>query len=90
MRALWSARVSRSPSVSITMRSTCGEQASSRQAWRASCAAPALVAFGEQRAGERETALGGDRLGGAEERPHGREIAPLVPQARFRCAGAAW
>ena len=41
MRALWSARVSVSPNVSITMRSTSREQVSSRQAARASCAAPA-------------------------------------------------
>ena len=42
------------------------------------------VALGEQRARQRELALGGMRRIGLEEGEHGRRVAALLPQHRLR------
>src|SRR6185369_2729840 len=79
MRALWSARVSTSPNVSITAFSTDAEQVSSRHAERTSCAAVAVSPCAA-RAREREFALCRDRLGADEEGTYRIGAAPFVPE----------
>ena len=85
MRALWSARVSTSPNVSMTMRSTSREQVSSRHAWRTSEAAAGVWPCAISARASANLPLAVSGLLPEEIRDH-RGAALLVPQRAFGAA----